>query len=598
MGEVYRAERDGPAGRVSVALKRVLPRLQGDPGLRGRFAVEARANGFLDHANVVRVLEWSDQPEPYLVMELREGTTAARLLKACAERGQRLPPAAVAHLVAEAATGLDYAHRREDEQRRPLGLVHRDVSPQNLLVGLDGSVRVSDCAVAHAVVGGTPGAVTKLAYAAPELLRGEAADWRADVFALGVVLWELLLVRPLVPRADANAARQALLAGRFDAPSRVDPSVPQAFDGVVLAALAGDPAQRTESAGLLAQQLRAVAQSLAPGFDAAAFVRAAAALAPELAWRAPSRGPDGPVADAAPRPATMPPSRSGPAAPMAMQGLGANPLGAPQPAPLPAPAPPPPALAPAFAPLAPAGAMPPLEVPSSPLASLPLAPPSPPAYDLSMPQGAAGPGRAAVAPAIGPVAPRPPQSAPSNGGLVAAIVVVMVLGAGGLFWWITHRNDASRPLTGPATPVSVAALPDAPPSAPVAVVVDAGAPAPTGPRVDYTPRAVAALNALDPAVTACLRADRGAAEECTATVTFDNANGGAVTSEVAFREARGSTVRAQQCVQAALQRARFTSDPGASGMTRAAKSWRMGRALGGGGGGGSSTIYWPFGTPH
>ena len=98
---------------------------------------------------------------------------------------------------------------------------------------------------------------------------------------------------------------------------------------------------------------------------------------------------------------------------------------------------------------------------------------------------------------------------------------------------------------------------------------------------------------------ACLRADRTAAEECTATVTFDNANGGAVSNEVLFRAPRGSTARVQRCVQAVLQTARFTTDPGASGLTRASKSWRMGRALStGGGGGGGETIYFPFGVPQ
>jgi hypothetical protein len=596
MGEVYRAEREGPGGfRRRAAVKRILPRLQGDPNLRARFVQEARINGYLEHPNVVQVLDFGDQPEPYLALEYIEGTTAARVLKACAERGQRLPPVAVAYLVAEAATGLDYAHRREDEHRRPLQIVHRDVSPQNLLVSLEGTVKVSDFGVARAVLSGAaPGAaVTKLAYAAPELLTGQAPDWRVDVFALGVVLWEMLLVRPLVPRSDPNAARQVLLAGRFDPPSRVDPQVPQPFDAVVLGALAVDPAQRTQSAGLLAQQLRALIHGIQPGFDAAEFVRVLARTLPEIPWRAPAPpAPEAPpqaAVGASPgRLATMPPpTREAPAglnpmAPMpAMGGFGAPaamPMAEPAPAIL---APLGPPAAPGYAPLPSLAQGGPLDlsVPPSPRASLDVAPPP--------------------SAAIGPL-PRPkqaPSSGPSTRAITLGIAGVMIVAAGLVFWWITSARDPVRPPSGPGTAIAIVPASDPHPVAPTPATPAPAEPAP--PARDYTPRAVAAINALEPRVIACLRADRTAAEECTATVTFDNANGGAVSNEVLFRAPRGSTARVQRCVQAVLQTARFTTDPGASGLARASKSWRMGRALStGGGGGGGETIYFPFGVPQ
>ncbi len=604
MGEVYRAEREGPGGfRRRAAVKRILPRLQGDPNLRARFIQEARINGYLEHPNVVQVLDFGDQPEPYLALEYVEGTTAARVLKACAERGQRLPPVAVAYLVAEAATGLDYAHRREDEQRRPLQIVHRDVSPQNLLISLEGTIKVSDFGVARAVLSGAaPGsAVTKLAYAAPELLTGQPADWRVDVFALGVVLWEMLLVRPLVPRSDPNAARQVLLSGRFDPPSRVDPQVPQPFDAVVMGALAVDPAKRTESAGLLAQQLRALIHGIHPGFDATEFVRVLARTLPEIPWRAPSAPEPQPQAamPAMPgRPATMPPpTREAPAglAPMQpmqplqpmqpMTGFGAPaamPLGEPSPA-IMAPLPPP--AAPGFGGLPSLGSASPLDlsVPPSPRASLDVAPPP--------------------SAAIGPL-PRPketPSSGPSTRVITVGIGALMVVAAGLIFWWITSSREPVRPPTGPGTAVAILPAPDPHPIAP-SVEPTTASPVPVRPPAarDYTPRALAAISALEPRVIACLRADRNAAEECTASVTFDNANGAAVSSEVLFRAPRGSTARVQRCVQTVLQQARFTTDPGASGLTRATKSWRMGRALstGGGGGGGNDTIYFPFGVPR
>lgn len=600
MGEVYRAEREGPGGfRRRAAVKRILPRLQGDPNLRARFIQEVRINGYLEHPNVVQVLDFGDQPEPYLALEYVEGTTAARVLKACAERGQRLPPVAVAYLVAEAATGLDYAHRREDEQRRPLQIVHRDVSPQNLLISLEGTIKVSDFGVARAVLSGAaPGAaVTKLAYAAPELLTGQAADWRVDVFALGVVLWEMLLVRPLVPRSDPNAARQVLLSGRFDPPSRVDPQVPQPFDAVVLGALAVDPAMRTQSAGLLAQQLRALIHGIHPGFDATEFVRVLARTLPEIPWRAPSAPTPAPepqpLAAAAAIPgrlATMPPpTREAPAGLTPMQpmaGFGAPaamPIAEPSPAVM---APLAPTPAPGLGGLPPLGVASPLDlsVPPSPRASLDVAPPP--------------------SAAIGPL-PKP-KEAPSTGlstrAITIGIAALMVVAAGLIFWWITSSRDPVRPPAGPGTAVAILPTPDPHPVAPsVEPSPTAPAPEPAPAARDYSPRAIAAISALEPRVIACLRADRNAAEECTANVTFDNANGAAVSSEVLFRAPRGSTTRVQRCVQTVLQQARFTTDPGASGMTRATKSWRMGRALstgGGGGGGGNDTIYFPFGVPH
>lgn len=602
MGEVYRAEREGPGGfRRRAAVKRILPRLQGDPNLRARFVQEARINGYLEHPNVVQVLDFGDQPEPYLALEYVEGTTAARVLKACAERGQRLPPVAVAYLVAEAATGLDYAHRREDEQRRSLQIVHRDVSPQNLLVSLEGTVKVSDFGVARAVLSGAaPGAaVTKLAYAAPELLTGAPADWRVDVFALGVVLWEMLLVRPLVPRSDPNAARQVILAGRFDAPSRVDPQVPQPFDAVVLSALAVDPAQRTQSAGLLAQQLRALIHGLSPGFDASEFVRVLARTIPEVPWRAPSAPPvaapdptapmAGPMAG---RLATLPPpTRDAP--------MGLSPLAQPTPPMQPA--------APASGFGAPA-ALPGLDLAAPPLAPLggpaapglpPLAPPggsldlsaSPPPRSLDL-----APPPTAIGPLVRPkVAPSPGVSTRA---ITLGIAAVMIVLAGGIFWWITSGRQPVVAAVGPSTPVAPIHLDPTPPTVPATPT--APAPTPSAPARDYSGRALTAINTVDAAVFACLRADRNAAEECAAVVTFSNVTGTVVNSEVTFRAARGNITRVQRCVQTAVAAARFPVDADATGLTRASKAWRMGRNLGSGGSrsGGNSTVLFPFGVPQ
>ncbi|MFO0625696.1 MAG: protein kinase [Polyangiales bacterium] len=355
MGEVWRAEREGPGGyRRRAAVKRILPRFQADPTLRARFLSEARINARLEHPNITQVLDFGESPEPYLALEYIEGTTVARVLKVCAEAQQRLPHAVAAFILAEVATGLDYAHRRKDDAGNPLLIVHRDVSPQNVLISTEGGVKISDFGIARAAdnqLRTQQGiAVGKLAYMAPEQASGGTVDWRADVFALGVLLWETLLVRPLIPRNDSNAAIQLLLSGRFEPPSRVDPRIPPQLDAAVMEALQVDPNRRTQSAGILAQQLRGYLHAAAPGFDGSALVRVVAPLVPDVAWQAPTQATPavhpslGEVAEPATRmaaeplarptrPATMaPPTRPG--APQAPTPQAPTPQGfAPQPPP-------------------------------------------------------------------------------------------------------------------------------------------------------------------------------------------------------------------------------------------------------------------------
>jgi serine/threonine protein kinase len=193
MAEVWRAEAPGPEGFVKeVALKLV----RGDHDARGEFVrmfiQEARLASRLTHANIVQVFDF-DQVDGryYIAMELVRGRTLREVVDRCREQGVRLGVPRAVHVGAEVARALAYAHRLE-EGGRPTGLVHRDVSPQNVLVSFEGEVKLTDFGIARAL-GATeataPGTLKgKLAYMAPEQARGGAADGRADVFALGVVL--------------------------------------------------------------------------------------------------------------------------------------------------------------------------------------------------------------------------------------------------------------------------------------------------------------------------------------------------------------------------------------------------------------------------
>jgi serine/threonine protein kinase len=292
MGEVWRAERAANAGvRRRAAVKRILPQFQRDPVLRERFLAEARTTARLEHPNIVQVLDFGDVPEPYLVLEYVEGISVGDLLKHASLGHCALPVAAALFIVAEAADALDYAHRRTDDAQRPLGIVHRDVSPPNILLSFDGAVKVNDFGVARAadnIVRTQAGlSVGKIVYSSPEQARGEAVDRRADVFSLGIVLWELLTLRPLVPRNQPPAmVLEALRTCDFPPASRVQPGVAPEIDAIVRDALAATPANRTANAGRLSKALRVALSTIAPGFDQRELARIVRAASPERAARA------------------------------------------------------------------------------------------------------------------------------------------------------------------------------------------------------------------------------------------------------------------------------------------------------------------------
>jgi serine/threonine-protein kinase len=269
MAEVFRAEVPGAAGFVKeVALKLI----RGDHGASSEFVQmfiqEARLASRLAHANVVQVFDF-DQVDGryYIVMEFVHGHTLRRVVDRCREAGLRFGLARSVNVGAEVAKALAYAHRPQQEGGAA-GIVHRDVSPQNVLVSFEGEVKLTDFGIARALGASgltDPGTVKgKLAYMAPEQARGERVDARADVFSLGVVLWELCAGRRLFSR-DSDAATLAAVLGQepISPPSGWNEQVPPELDAAILGALERDTARRTRSAQDLATALGGVLLRLA-----------------------------------------------------------------------------------------------------------------------------------------------------------------------------------------------------------------------------------------------------------------------------------------------------------------------------------------------
>ncbi len=273
MAEIWRAEVDGPAGvRTEVALKLV----RGAPDAAGEFArmlvEEARLVARLHHANVVQLFELVEAGGRFgLVMELVRGRDLGRVMERCRELGVRPGLARSVLVGVEVAKALAYAHRLTVDGQR-VGLVHRDVSPHNILLSYEGEVKLADFGIARATSRldlTAPGTLKgKLAYMAPEQARGDPVDGRADVFALGVVLWELCAGRRLFARETEAATLAAVLdAPPVGPPSAWNEAVPRALDEVILSALARDPERRTTSAEALRAALATQWLELARGHE-------------------------------------------------------------------------------------------------------------------------------------------------------------------------------------------------------------------------------------------------------------------------------------------------------------------------------------------
>jgi serine/threonine protein kinase/Tfp pilus assembly protein PilF len=265
MAEIYVGRHISPDGQFGpmVAVKRLLPHLVKDSAIVRMFLNEARITAQIHHPNVVKIFELGQVGgEPFIAMELLDGRTWADLRQRAAEDGRRMPAGVALRILAEACRGLDAAHRAVDEEGKPLSLVHRDFTPDNIHVGVNGEVKVIDFGIARTEAWGAgtePGTLKgKFFYMSPEMITAKPVDHRADIFAAGVMLYEQLCGRR--PFTGTSIDEVVLRIAREEParPSAYDPAVPRALEAVCLKAIEKEPRDRFQSLAEFVDAIEAV----------------------------------------------------------------------------------------------------------------------------------------------------------------------------------------------------------------------------------------------------------------------------------------------------------------------------------------------------
>ncbi len=335
MAEVFLSRVAGPAGfEKTVVVKRILGHLAEDPSFIAMFLSEAKLAAQLNHPNVVQVFDFGEQDGTwFLVMELIDGLNLRHLFRKAAEKGEYLPIGVALKIATMALEGLAYAHEFEEPATgEPMGLVHRDVSPDNILVGRNGAVKVVDFGIAKAAnqthLTRTGTVKGKFSYMPPEQLQGQSLDRRADVFAMGIVLYELLTTRKPFDTSNDAVVVRAILYEQFTPLRTYRPEAPEELERILARAFAKDVNERYADCRAMAADLEklmlARAESVTP-YEVSQLVQrlggpSTVGLQPTpkpAASSAPTMAPN-PI-QAPPQPATLPLEPTFSPAPTALQ---------------------------------------------------------------------------------------------------------------------------------------------------------------------------------------------------------------------------------------------------------------------------------------
>ncbi len=261
MASVVLARQKGPAGfEKAVVIKLIHPHMAQDTVAVNMLLDEAKVAAQLDHPNIVHTYELGDAHGTYyIVMEYLAGESLGQVLKQGQKQDSPMSAFVAAKIVAEAAEGLHYAHELPDYNGAPMGIVHRDVSPGNIVVQYNGTVKIVDFGIAKAqgrVTSTQDGELKgKYGYMSPEQIKNDVMDRRSDVFSLGVVLWESLARRRLFNADNVAATLMQILQGDRTPPSAYDADIPHALDAVALRALAPNPSDRFQTMAEMKQAI-------------------------------------------------------------------------------------------------------------------------------------------------------------------------------------------------------------------------------------------------------------------------------------------------------------------------------------------------------
>jgi serine/threonine protein kinase len=439
MAEVFLARTAGPMGfEKQLVLKRILPHMAKEPAFIEMFLSEATLAARLTHPNIVQIFDFGESDGSYfLAMEYIDGPTLRTLLEDAYRRQVALPPVVCARIIANACEGLAFAHDfRDPATRQPLGVVHRDISPDNILLSRQGAVKVADFGIAKAsgqrhrtqtgIIKG------KLAYMPPEQLRAQPLDRRVDVYALGIVFYELVTgQRPFEAPTDASLMQSILFEQPMPAVLR-NPDLPEPVQNILRRAIAKDPEQRYPDCLAFQADLEQFILSIGKPVTSQHIAQLVAQVSPLL------------------EDAPLPPLPPG-SPPLEATDIRPNTSSAPLPVGL-------------------EGTAPRVPVTPGPLPAAALAP-------------------AAEAP---PPARTPPAAAPRGAGRlrVALSALVLLAAGGGYLGW---RNEAPPP-TAPLPIVATTPVPLPPPAPPER----AAAPEPPGPQAPKPPSAAVAEPAAAP----------------------------------------------------------------------------------------------------
>jgi len=330
MAEVFKAKRSGVEGfEKVVAVKRILPHLSDNKEFVDMFVDEAKMVAGLTHPNIVQIFDLGRiEKSYYIAMEYVQGRDLRSILRRARERAIRVPLDLCALIASRVCSALEYAHRKKDDRGQPMMTVHRDISPQNILISFEGDVKLTDFGIAKAASKATvteAGALRgKLLYMSPEQAWGKPMDRRSDLFSLGIVFYEMVTDhKPFLGSSEVSIL-ETVRECKVPPPSSLNREVPPALERVVMKALERDPERRYQDAAEMYRDLEAVMHEAPPPPTAATLARFMERLYEPQEREATvvdeAHEPEAPPAAASPAP-PPPPETTGPSASMSIQKL-------------------------------------------------------------------------------------------------------------------------------------------------------------------------------------------------------------------------------------------------------------------------------------